>query len=123
MQERTKQRVGRALNLLISIALIVSGILKLVGVAPYQEMIQELSPNYYSNIYLLGIIAILSGVLFLIPRTFIFGFIASLVFLGGTISAHMQHGDNYAPQLVFVLITITASFLLKREWYSQQNKQ
>ena len=114
---KTKQNIGNGLNYFIAFALIVSGLLKLIGVEAYVQMIQELNPNYHANIYLLGIIAIASGVLFAIPRTFTYGFIATLVFLGGTISAHMQHGDNYIPQIVFVLLTALSAYLKRPEWF------
>lgn len=110
-------RIASILNYVIATALIISGTLKLIGVAPYTSMIQELSPYYYSNIYLLGIIAIASGLLFVIPRTFTYGLIATLVFLGGTISAHMQHGDMYVPQVVFVLSTAFVAYAKKPDWF------
>lgn len=85
--------------------MIISGLLKLVVLTPYIAIIKDLSPNYYSNIYLLGFIALASGVLFIGSKKFTYGFIVTLVFLEGTISAHMQHGDIYIPQVVFVLLT------------------
>ena len=119
----TKKIIGNGINYFISIALIISGTLKLIGFEPYKEMITELSPHYFENIYLLGIIAIISGALFAIPKTFIFGFIATLVFLGGTIAAHMQHGDNYIPQLVFVVLTASAAYLKRPEWFMEKTKR
>lgn len=115
---KTMIRIASILNYVIAIALIISGALKLIGLTPYVAMIKDLSPNYYSNIYLLGFIAIGSGLLFIIPRTFTYGLIASLVFLGGTISAHMQHGDIYVPQVVFVLLTAFVAWAKKPEWFN-----
>jgi len=120
MNNKTKDFLGISINYLIAISLIASGILKLVGFQPYKEMIKELSPNYFENIYLLGIIAIVSGVLFIIPKTFTFGFMAALVFLGGTISAHMQHGDNYIPQIVFVCLAAFSAYLKRPEWFKKR---
>jgi len=119
---KIKNIVGNSINYFISIALITSGILKFVGFEPYKEMIMELSPYYFENIYLLGIIAIISGILFAIPKTFTFGFIATLVFLGGTISAHMQHGDNFIPQIAFVMLTVISAYLKRIEWFKQEKK-
>ena len=110
---RTKNIVGNIFNYFIASVLIISGTLKLIGFEPYKEMIMRLSPYYFENIYLLGRIAILAGVLFAIPKTFTFGFIVTLVFLGGTISAHMQIGDNYISQIVFVLLTVFTAYLKK----------
>jgi len=118
--KKTKKIVGNGINYFISTALIISGALKLIGFKPYKAMIMELNPNYFENIYLLGIIAIISGVLFIIPKSFTFGYIATLVFLGGTISAHMQHGDNFIPQIVFVLLTALSAYLKRSEWFSME---
>ena len=115
---KTKNIIGSSINYLLSAVLVLSGTLKLVGFEPYKEMIMRLSPHYFANIHLLGIIAIASGILFAIPKTFTFGFIATLVFLGGTISAHMQIGDNFIPQIVFVMLTATSAYLKKPEWFN-----
>ena len=119
---KTKKIIGNSINYFISIALVISGILKLIGFKPYKEMITQLSPQYFENIYLLGIIAITSGVLFAITKTFTYGFIATLVFLGGTISAHMQHGDNFIPQIIFVMLTVLSAYLKKPKWFKQEKK-
>lgn len=109
--------INNSIHYFISLSLIISGLLKLIGFAPYQEMIHDLSPYYTQYIYLLGSIAILAGILFLIPRTFTLGFIITLVFLGGTISAHMQHGDNFIPQILFVLLTTLVVYQKRRNWF------
>ncbi len=122
MNEKTKNRIGNGINYLLSAVLIISGTLKLIGFEPYMEVIKGLNPNYYNNIYLIGFVAIIAGILFAIPRTFIFGFIATLVFLGGTISAHMQAADNFIPQIVFVFLTAVSAYLKRPEWFkTKQN--
>ena len=89
MNTKLKSIIGNSINYLLAAVLIISGTLKLIGFEPYMEVIKSLSPYYYENIYLIGFVAVASGVLFAIPKTFTYGFIATLVFLGGTISAHM----------------------------------
>ena len=64
MNNNIKYLVGTGINYLVATALVVSGILKLFAYEPYNAMIMELSPYYHDNIYLLGIIAIISGILF-----------------------------------------------------------
>ena len=117
MNIKTKNRIGNGINYFLSAVLIISGTLKLIGFEPYMEVIKGLNPNYYENIYLIGFVALLSGILFAIPKTFTFGFIATLVFLGGTISAHMQAGDNFIPQIIFVLLTGLSAYLKRSEWF------
>ena len=117
MKSKIKKYTGISLNYIISLTLILSGVLKLVGVEGYQNMIMNLGVHYYEYIYLLGAIEIASGILFIIPRTFVLGFIMVLVFFGGTISAHMSHGDNFIPQIIFVFLTSFIAFAKKEEWF------
>jgi len=119
MKTKTKN-IGNGINYLLSAVLIISGTLKLISFDPYMEVIKGLNPNYYENIYLIGLVAIISGILFAIPRTFTFGFIATLVFLGGTISAHMQAADNFIPQIIFVILTGLVAYLKRPEWFEKR---
>lgn len=118
--DKTKNRLGNGINYLMSAVLIVSGALKLIGFEPYMEVIKSLNVNYYDNIYLIGFVAIISGILSAIPKTFTFGFIITLVFLGGTISAHMQAGDNFIPQIVFVCLTVSVAYFKRPEWLKKE---
>ncbi|MGV6827863.1 MAG: hypothetical protein ACWA45_00540 [Flavobacteriales bacterium] len=122
MNIKTKKRIGSGLNYLLSTVLVISGTLKLIGFEPYMEVIKGLNPNYYQNIILIGLVVVISGILFAIPKTFTFGFIATLVFLGGTVSAHMQAGDVFFPQIVFVLLTALTAYLKRPEWFSNSQQ-
>jgi hypothetical protein len=119
MKSKSIHIISTITQIIVSSSLIMSGLLKLIGVSDYVSMINELSTEYAQNIYLLGIIAIISGTLFLIPRTFIFGFISTLVFMGGTISAHMQHGDVYIAQIAFVIMIVFTARIKKSEWFGK----
>lgn len=77
--------IGIVSTYLLSALLIISGLFKIIGYEPYQDMIIRLSPHYFGNIYLIGITAIFAGTLLAIPRTFTLGFITTLVFQGGTL--------------------------------------
>ena len=120
MNTKTKNTIGNVINYILSAVLIISGTMKLIGFEPYMEVIKGLNMSYYDNIYLIAFVAIAAGVLFAIPRTFTIGFIAVLVFLGGTVSAHMQAGDVFIPQIVFVLMTALAAFLKRPEWFKER---
>jgi len=121
MSTTTSQKIGNGINYFLSAVLVISGALKLVGFEPYMEVIKGLNPEYYANIYLIGFVALGSGILFAIPRTFTYGFIATLAFLGGTISAHMQAGDVFIPQVVFVFLTGLTAYLKRPEWFKTDN--
>jgi len=116
----TSQKIGNGLNYFLSGVLVISGTLKLVGFEPYMEVIKTLNPEYYEHIYLIGFVALISGILFAIPKTFTYGFIAALAFLGGTISAHMQAGDVFIPQIVFVFLTGLTAYLKHPEWFKAE---
>ena len=114
----TSQKIGTGINYFLSAVLVISGTLKLIQFAPYMEVVKTLNPAYFENIYLIGFVALISGILFAIPKTFTYGFIAALAFLGGTISAHMQAGDLFIPQIVFVILTGLTAYLKKPDWFS-----
>ena len=118
----TSSKIGTGINYFLSAVLVISGTLKLVGFEPYMEVIKGLNPEYYENIYVIGFVALISGILFAIPKTFTYGFIATLAFLGGTISAHMQAGDVFIPQIVFVVLTGLTAYLKKPEWFNTDIK-
>jgi hypothetical protein len=120
MNTKTKNIIGNTINYILSAVLIISGTMKLIGFEPYMEVIKGLNMSYYDNIYLIGIVALASGILFAIPKTFTYGFIAALVFLGGTVSAHMQAGDVFIPQIVFVLLTALTAYLKRPEWFKAE---
>lgn len=120
MNEKTKNRIGNGINYFLSLVLILSGTLKLIDFEPYMDIIKSLNSNYYENIYLIGLVALISGILFAIPKTFTLGFIVTLVFLGGTISAHMQAGDNFIPQIVFVFLTASVAYLKRPYWFKKR---
>ena len=122
MNEKTKNNIGNGINYLLSAVLIISGTMKLIGFEPYMEVIKGLNMSYYDNIYLIGFVALASGILFAIPKTFTYGFIATLVFLGGTVSAHMQAGDVFIPQIVFALLTALTAYLKRPEWFNNETK-
>ncbi len=117
-KNKTIKITGKISQYLVAGSLIISGALKLIGLPQYIDMINDLSPNYAVHIHLLGILAITSGVLFLLKKTQMIGFIITLVFLGGTIAAHMQHNDPFIPQIVFVLLTVFVVYSQKPEWFT-----
>lgn len=58
---------------------------------------------------LMGIIEILSVILFLIPRTGILGTLLLSSYLGGAIATHLQHQQNIVfPMAIEALVWITA---------------
>jgi hypothetical protein len=118
MESKAARIITILLNYLIGGVLIATGIMKLLEVEEYVKMLMELHPNYVNNLSLIGTVGVVSGVFFIIPRTFTYGFVSVLVYFGGTISAHMQHGDPFIAQVVFVLLTIAVAHLRHPEWFN-----
>jgi len=66
-----------------------------------------------STYRILGIIEILSAILFLIPRTSVVGLLLLASYLGGAIATHLQHGQPVAfPAGIEALVWITAMIRL-----------
>lgn len=58
---------------------------------------------------LLGIIELVSALLFLIPRTAVLGLLLLASYLGGAIATHLQHGQPIAfPVGIEVFVWVTA---------------
>jgi hypothetical protein len=112
-----KKIIGIGLQYLIATILIVSGVLKILKVSFYQKILIELNPNFNEQILLLGTVSLICGILLIIPHTFLLGYISAFVFFGGTIAAHLQHGDTILPQVLFVIVTGVSLYLKKREWF------
>lgn len=93
MTTKTKNIIGWILSGLIGLMLIASAIDKIIGSANAIKMSASfgISPNTYS---ILGIIEIISVILFLIPRTAILGLLLLTAYLGGAIATHLQHHQD-----------------------------
>ncbi|WP_298511255.1 hypothetical protein [uncultured Kordia sp.] len=116
---KVKRIVDNVFHYSIAMILISSGLLKIAHVDFYQNILLELHPVYHENMLLLGVIAVVSGLLLCFKKTYIYGFIMSLVFFGGTIAAHMQHKDIYIPQIVFVLVLVYVTYRKNSVWFQQ----
>lgn len=93
MTAKTKNITGWILSGLIGLMLAASASDKIIGSAHALEMGASfgLSAGTYS---LLGIIELLSVLLFLYPRTGILGTLLLSSYLGGAIATHLQHHQN-----------------------------
>ena len=108
MTTKTKNGISWVLSGLIGLMLSASAVDKIRGSGHALQMAASfgLSAETYS---LLGIIEILSVVLFLYPRTGILGTLLLSSYLGGAIATHLQHQQDVAfPLGIEVFIWITA---------------
>ena len=93
---------GRIIGGLPALFLIVDGIMKLVKPAPVVEATVRL--GYSENVIIpLGIVLLVSTVLYLIPLTSILGAILLTGYLGGAVATHVRAGEGLFS-IVFPII-------------------
>ncbi len=89
---------GYVLSFLPALFLLVDGAMKLVKPEPVVKATIELGyPE--STILGLGIVLLVSTIIYLIPRTAVLGAILLTGYLGGAVASHLRHGDGPFPVL------------------------
>jgi hypothetical protein len=123
MTTKTKNIIGWVLSGLIGLMLGASSIDKITASTHALEMGASfgLSAGTYS---LLGVIEIVSVLLFLYSRTGILGTLLLSSYLGGAIATHLQHQQSIMFPIVFeVVVWITAVIRFPELTRSISNKQ
>ena len=93
---------GRIISTLPALFLLIDGIMKLVKPAIVVEATVKL--GYPESVIVgLGIVLVACTILYLIPRTAVFGAILLTGYLGGAIATHVRVGDSLFP-IIFPLI-------------------
>ena len=108
MNTKTKNIAGWLLTGIIVLMLVASAADKIRGSEHALEMTKSfgISPEVYR---LLGMIELVSVLLFAFPRTGILGTLLLASYLGGAIATHLQHQQNILfPIGIEVLVWITA---------------
>lgn len=110
MSAKAKKIIGWVLSGLAGSMLIASAIDKII---PTQHAIDMASSfGISTNQYLiLGIIEVISVLLFLYPRTAIVGLLLLSSYLGGAIATHLQHGQEILFPSVFEAIVWIAAVI------------
>jgi hypothetical protein len=87
---------GRIIGGLPALFLIVDALMKLLKPAPVVEATVKL--GYSESVILpLGIVLLISTVLYLVPRTAILGAILLTGYLGGAVATHVRAGEGLFP--------------------------
>jgi hypothetical protein len=93
---------GRVLSILPALFLLFDAVMKLVKPAPVVEA--TIRMGYSESVILpLGIILLVSTILYLIPRTAVLGAILLTGYLGGAVDAHVRAGDTLFEMLFPVI--------------------
>ncbi len=96
--------IGWAISILVGLALLVSGIFKFMPPAPEAEQGLQHIGWRADQLGTLGILEILSAVLYLIPQTAILGAILVSGYMGGAIATHLRVGDPVVVQVVIPVL-------------------
>lgn len=84
---------GRIIGGVPALFLLVDGLMKLIKPAPVVEATVKL--GYSESVILpLGIVLLISTVLYLVPRTAILGAILLTGYLGGAVATHVRAGEG-----------------------------
>lgn len=85
---------GRIITGLVAVVLVLAGVLKLVNVGA-DDMLEGLTKaNLIQHRQLISLLAIVCGVLLLIPKTHRFGWLMATAYWGGAIVAHLTYDDS-----------------------------
>ena len=84
---------GRVIGILPALLLVVDAGAKLLKPQPVVE--STVAMGYSEQVIVpLGVVLLISALLYLYPRTAIFGAILLTGYLGGAVDAHVHHGDS-----------------------------
>ena len=122
MTLKTKKIIGWSLSGLIGLMLAASALDKILGSEHALQM--GASFGLLSETYaLLGVIEILSVLLFLYPKTGIPGTLMLTSYFGGAIATHLQHQQGVAfPVIIEVFIWIAAAIRFPELWERLLNR-
>lgn len=109
MTQKTKNILGWTLSILLALVFVGSGSMKLIGGEQVAKGAVTMGLSV-GGLQLIGVIEIISILLFLIPRTGILGTLLLAAYLGGAIVTHLEHQQSFlAPVLIQCLVWITAT--------------
>ena len=64
-----------------------------------------------STMQMIGVVELISIILFLVPRTGVLGTLLLAAYMGGAIATHLEHGESIvAPCVIQAFIWIVAAF-------------
>ena len=114
--KKTTRIISIVLMVLVSLSLVMSAIMKIIG---SQQVIDGLGKAGLGNyIMLIGIIELVSVLLFLIPKTHRLGFLLLCSYLGGAISIELATGQ-FPSAAVFLALTWISVYLRNKLMFVQ----
>jgi hypothetical protein len=109
MTEKTKKIIYWVLTGLVAFVFLGSAMGKLTGAKEGVEM--ALNFGFDKQMYfMIGVVELVSVVLFVLPRTGILGSLLLVAFLGGAIATHLQHGESIVAPCIIEAFVLLVSF-------------
>lgn len=110
MSQKTIKRSGWILTILLGLLFALSAFMKLSQ--NETALAQAASLGIDADTYrLLGIVEVISLVLFIVPRTGVLGSLLFIAYMGGAIASHLQHQQPITVAVIIqVLIWIAVAF-------------
>ncbi len=123
MSEKTKKIIYWVVTGLVALVFLGSAIGKFTADDKALEMAESMGLD--ANTYkLLGLIEILSLVLFIIPRSGIIGTLLLCAYMGGAIATHLEHGQSIlAPCIIQSFLWAVAFYRFPELSLSIRNKK
>jgi uncharacterized membrane protein YphA (DoxX/SURF4 family) len=123
MSEKTKKIIYWVVTVLVAFVFLGSAIGKFTADDKALEMAESMGLD--ANTYkLLGLIEILSLVLFIIPRSGIIGTLLLCAYMGGAIATHLEHGQSIlAPCIIQSFLWAVAFYRFPELSLSIRNKK
>ncbi len=114
MNSKTSNIISLSLTILLSLLLLMSAFMKLSGA---EEVVNGLSAiGLGKAVSFLGVIELVSVVLFLIPKTRKIGFLFLCSYLGGAASIELASG-KFPVALVFIAIAWISVYLKDKQLF------
>src|SRR5690606_19360137 len=110
MSQKTIKITGWTLTIILGLVFTLSAFMKLTQneTALAQASSFEIDTTTYQFI---GIIEIISLILFIVPRTGILGTLLLVSYLGGAIVTHLQHQQPIAMAVIFQMLLWVTAFI------------
>ncbi len=109
MSEQTKKIIYWILTGLIAFVFVGSAMGKFTADANTLKMVESIGLN--ANTYkLLGVIELVSVLLFIFPRTGILGVILLVSYMGGAIATHLESGQSVVAPCIIQTALVLISF-------------
>lgn len=124
MSQKTIKIIGWVMTIILALLFIMSAFMKLTQneTALTQATSIGIDPATYQ---IIGLVEIISLILFLIPRTAIIGTLLLIAYLGGAIVTHLQHQQPIAMAIIIQIFLWITAFVrfpeLKQRLLSTEN--